>query len=136
MKNRAGITTGAVLVIAAAVLAGCKEFQPRTISGTRGQELAPIADRLETPVDVSSSALLGLTKAQVLKTEGVKELKSEHGAPDKKWFSGGIVHFPSVPGDSYVIERCHVLTFQNGKVVKHEMLDRATAHIGNSTCGG
>jgi len=85
--------------------------------------------RIVAPVTRSASALLGLTEAEVLKKEGLGRLNPERGTANKKWFSGGIVHFPKTPGDSYVWERYHILTFEDDRVVRHEMVDRRTAHV-------
>jgi hypothetical protein len=117
------------VLLAAALIPGCQKPPAGTSGVTQEQAVAPITNRIETPVKLPSSDLLGLSESEVLKKEGLEKLNPEHGTADQKWYSGGIVRFPSTPGDSYVIERCHVLTFKNGKVVKHEMVDRATAHV-------
>jgi hypothetical protein len=122
MKNMMTILLGV------AFLAGCQKPAMET------SILAPAtpdarAERIETPKELPSSDLLGLSEVEVAKKHGGKTLKREPGHSNKKWFSGGLVHFPRIPGDSYVIERCHVLTFEDGKVVKHELVDRRTAHV-------
>jgi len=113
-------------------LSGCQTRPPEqqpTEAELRAAVLKGLT-RIETPVTLSSSDLLGLTEAEVLKRNGLQKLNPEHGTTDNKWFSGGIVHFPrSAYDDTYVWERCHILTFENDRVVKHEMVDRRTAHV-------
>ena len=117
-----------IVLLGVAFLVGCQTSVPKPSEVTQPAPDAA-AERIETPKELPSSDLLGLSEADVVKKHGDKRLKREPGHANKKWFSGGIVHFPNSPGDSYVIERCHVLTFENGKVVKHEMVDRATSHV-------
>lgn len=121
-----------IVLFAAAFLAGCKKPAAESTTVTREQAIAALTEKVETPVEVSSSKLLGLTEVEVLKKEGLKELKPEHGTADKKWFSGG-VFFPATPFDGYEWSRIHILTFKNDKVVKHEMVDRITAHVSFSS---
>jgi hypothetical protein len=85
---------------------------------------------IKTPLIISKSRLLGLTEAEVLKAQGRNKLESEPGTANKKSFSGGVVRWPmSAYDDGYEWSRIHILTFENGKVVKHEMVDRRTAHV-------
>lgn len=84
-------------------------------------------EKIKTPVELSTSELLGLTEAAILKKKELDKLNPEPGHADKKWYSGGIREVPSWSG--YIWSRCHILTFKDGKVVKHEMVDRPTAHV-------
>lgn len=110
-------------------LAGCQS-QPPERQPTREELRQAVVEhlkRIETPVTLST--LLGLTEGEVLKKQGLKKLNPERGATDKKWFSGGRRFPRSAYDDGYIWERCHILTFENGKVVKHEMVDRRGAHV-------
>jgi len=112
-------------------LAGCQS-QPPERQPTREELRKAVEEHLkpiETPVTLSTSALLGLTEREVLKKRGLKKLNPERGTADKKWFSGGRRFVRATLGDGYTWERCHILTFENGKVVKHEMVDRRRAHV-------
>ncbi len=117
------------IMFVAVALSGCQS-QPPERQPTREELRVAIRQhlkRIETPVTLST--LLGLTEGEVLKKQGLKKLNPEYGAANKKWFSGG-KRFPrSAYDDGYVWERCHILTFENGKVVKHEMVDRRRAHM-------
>lgn len=121
---------GAIMFVAVA-LSGCQN-SPSAQKPSDAELKAAVRKhlkRIETPVTLSTSALLGLTEGEVLKKQGLKKLNPEHGTADKKWFSGARRFPRSAYGDGYIWERCHILTFENGKVVKHEMVDRRTAHV-------
>jgi hypothetical protein len=69
---------------------------------------------------------LGLREDDVMAELPVTELTLE---PDgRKSFTEGVIRFPGGSG-GYVISRYHILTFSEGKVVKHEIEDRITACV-------
>jgi hypothetical protein len=119
------------LVLAAVVVAGCRTT-PTETSPSKAELRAAALDhigRFTTPVPVASSDLIGLTETEVLAKHGLAKLNPEHNADDKKWFSGGR-RFPRSPyDDGYIWERCHILTFEDGRVTGHEMVDRRTGHM-------
>jgi hypothetical protein len=99
-------------------------------NGAAARASADVFEVIKAPVTLSKSRLLGLTEAEVLKAQGRDKLKPEPGAANKKSFSGGVVKWPiSAYDDGYEWSRIHILTFENGRVVKHEMVDRRTAHV-------
>ena len=119
-------------LLATLSLAGCPSRVPERQPGQAELKAAirKHLELIETPITLSTSDLLGLTEAEVLKKNGRDKLNPERGTTNKKWFSGGGVHFPrSAYDDTYVWKRCHILTFEDDKVVKHEMVDRRTAHV-------
>jgi len=82
-------------------------------------------------VKVRQSPYLGLTEGQILARPEVRKLLREHGVEGGKWFVGKTLFLPtpSSQGDGYVISRCHILTFRDGKVIKHEAINRQTGHF-------
>ena len=116
-------------MIAAVTLVGCQgHWIPEPLPDEAKADALGRLKRIETPVTLASSDLLGLTEAEILQKNGLQKLNPEHGTTNKKWFSGGIIHFPRI-GGGYVWERCHILTFEKGEIVKHEIIDRPTAHV-------
>ena len=83
---------------------------------------------MKTPVAVTHSPLIGLTRAEVIEREGIDELKRYEGSEVVWSFTGG-TRFPGAYGDGYIWSRLHLLTFENGKVIRHEFVDRITGHM-------
>ncbi len=117
-----------IVLFLVGVIGGCEKPAAEMSDVERKQFLADI-ERIETPVEVVSSGLLGLSEREVAEKYGLTSLNPERGHANKKWFYSGFTHFPRGYGDSYVWKRCNVLTFANGKVVKHEEVDRIAAHV-------
>jgi hypothetical protein len=82
------------------------------------------------PVPITGQAFLGLTEAEVLKVTRLDKLEPVPGKPNQKFYYCGPPIFPtSAYGDGYVWRRRATLTFEKGKIVKHETADVRTAHI-------
>src|SRR5262245_54446181 len=64
---------------------------------------------------VSSSDVLGLTEQQVVEKLGLDCLNP--GKDGERWFSSGVISYPTLGG--YLIEKHHVLTFADGRVIKY-----------------
>lgn len=79
------------------------------------------------PIEIEKSPLLGMTEAEVLKKLEIKELKPEPKQENKKSYAGAYVE-PPFPG-GYAYRRDHVLTFDEGRVVKHEVVDKVAACV-------
>jgi len=77
---------------------------------------------IKVPTQVPNSKLIGLTEKEVMAALKVKKLNREGKDESKRWFSGGRSSMPPLGGYRY--GRHHILTFVNGKVVKHEIVDR------------
>ena len=82
---------------------------------------------IKEPITVDKSHLLGLTEADLLKVLGITKLESEGKTEDKKSFPGGCSTIPPLGG--YVYTRYNIVTFREGKVVQHEIVDRVTACV-------
>lgn len=120
------------VLLTAVSLAGCQSQPPAHRLNEEEWRAAVLKslERNDTPVICPASKLLGLTEAEVLKKTGLDRLNPEPGTADKKWFSTDSAHFPrSAYDDGYVWKRCDVLTFEKGRVVRHEVVDRVTAHV-------
>ena len=115
------------ILFAVALLAGCQSPRPCESEVLANLVMGSPTDRIETPRELPSSNLLGLTEAEILQ-KGQDRLSPEPGAPDKKWFSGGVIS-PASAHDGYEWSRINILTFAEGTVVKHEIVDRITAHM-------
>jgi hypothetical protein len=118
----------AIILLVLAALAGCQRSMPPDTATTQESRRPRPPGRISKPVVLPTSGLLGLTEAGVLEKERLERLNPEPGAKDRKWFSGGIVQRPRVES-GYIWERCHILTFRHGRVVRHMVVDRRTAHV-------
>ena len=99
-----------IMLAVTACLVGCTGPQaPRT--DTLAQQLkSDVPDRIgsvKTPVAVTHSPLIGLTRAEVIEREGIEKLKPLDGTDTVLSFTGG-TRFPGAYGDGYIWSRLHL----------------------------
>jgi len=82
-------------------------------------KITPLS-RIREPITIHDSNLLGLTEAEVLKVWKLDKLEPVPEAPNKKCYLG-----PTRPGTDVFWQRRWTLTFEKGKVVKHEVVDES-----------
>ncbi|MEO5916505.1 MAG: hypothetical protein ABIS50_19870 [Luteolibacter sp.] len=82
---------------------------------------------IKEPMAVTKSRLIGLTENQILKLMRISKLESENKAENKRSFPSGHSSIPGLGG--YVYTRYNLLTFRDGKVVQHELIDRLSACV-------
>ena len=80
---------------------------------------------IKKPVAVEKSQFLGLSESDVAKLLGKTKIRSE--GKTQKSFRSGISETPRLGG--YVYARVNFLTFENGLVVRHEVVDRIDACV-------
>jgi hypothetical protein len=106
------------LILMGAAVSNADDSEPPPI-----QEIGTIKE----PTTVAKSPLLGLTEDQVLKLIRISKLEIEGKAEKKRSFPGGHSSIPALGG--YVYTRYNLLTFRDGKVVRHELIDRPSACV-------
>jgi hypothetical protein len=82
---------------------------------------------IDKPRTVTKSRLHGLTEAQILKTLRIRKLDPVGKDDRKKSYPGERSAIPILGG--YVYTRHNVLTFERGKVIRHEIVDRVSACV-------
>lgn len=75
---------------------------------------------IDKPILIERSAYLGLSEQEV--TERLEETKLRSEGPDLRSFQTRFSSIPPLGGYRYA--RVNLLTFQNGRVVRHEIVDR------------
>jgi hypothetical protein len=83
-------------------------------------------DRIRKPNTLHDSVLLGLTEAEALKVLELDKLRPVDDAPNKKFYS---LKRRTLPSDDAFWERRWTLTFEKGKIVKHEVVDVSSGGI-------
>ena len=96
------------------------KFKPTTSASPTAQPqyFQPIAK----PVPVRNSPLMGLSFKEVLALENISGMSPYGNTPDKFCFNDRTVS-PTDTENVY-ISRMHILKFQHGAVVSHEMTER------------
>jgi hypothetical protein len=82
---------------------------------------------IKEPITVDKSNLIGLTEEQVLKAIGIAKLEPEGKNEEKKSFQSGRSTIPVLGG--YVYTRHNIVTFKQGKVVQHQLVDRISSCV-------
>ena len=100
-----------------------------SVSNADDDKAPPVKEigTIKEPMAVAKSRLLGLTENQILKLMRISKLETEGKAENKKSFPDGHSSIPALGG--YVYTRYNLLTFQDGKVVRHELIDRLSACV-------